>query len=218
MDHIEHPAAYLAAIERNIAINRRIGGQKRWYAAHPDAPHLRDWLLAQGEFASKDIYDANGEFVKVEHHPMSTDRMRNDFINNMRLALLEWGGLTENQTVAVRNAMARAAERLEMREQRKTDQRNADLNSQHLGTVGERIVLTLKVRHVVMLEGMYGLSFINICNDESGNVVVYKGSNSFEFDDTNKRRDQITVKATVKAHTERDGVKQTIIARPKISE
>jgi hypothetical protein len=247
MDHIEHPAAYRNAIERNIAHNRRIGGQKRWFASTPDAQHLRDWLLAQGEFAPKHETDPRctrdeemqstihhwehlaspeGNQCKCRwvHHPLSTERVRSDFIIDMRNALMEWGGLTERQTVAVRNSMARAQERLESREQRISERKAADVaTSQHLGTVGERIVLTLTVRHVVTLEGIYGLSYINICNDAAGNVVVYKGSNRFDeaivtSEGVHTRRTQVTVKATVKAHGERDGVKQTIIARPKVQD
>lgn len=223
MDHIEHPSAYRAAIERNIAANRRIGGAKRWFAAHADAPRLRDWLTSQGEFASNDIYDANGDFVRTEHHPVSTAGSSSAFIIDMRAALWEWGGLTDAQTAAVRRSLAQAEERVANRAQRKAEQHAADLNSQHLGTVGERIVLTLTVRHVVVLEGIYGTSYINICNDAAGNVVVYKGTNRFDeaivtSEGVHTRRKQVTVKATVKAHGERDGVAQTIIARPKIQD
>jgi hypothetical protein len=59
-------------------------------------------------------------------------------------------------------------------------------------------------------EGVYGVSHINICRDEAGNVIVYKGSHGLE------KGWRYVIKATVKAHDEREGVKQTIIARPKI--
>jgi hypothetical protein len=63
---------------------------------------------------------------------------------------------------------------------------------------------------VFSFEGQYGFTYINICKDAAGNVIVYKGSNNFEEGET------LTVKATVKAHDERDGIAQTLIARPKI--
>ena len=58
-------------------------------------------------------------------------------------------------------------------------------------------------------ESQFGYTYINICKDADGNVVVYKGSNRFEEGET------VRVKATVKSHEERDGVAQTLIARPK---
>ena len=48
-------------------------------------------------------------------------------------------------------------------------------------------------------------------SDDDGNAVVYKGSSDLKF-----YADKVTVKATIKAHDTRDGVKQTIISRPKI--
>lgn len=219
MSHIENHSAYARAVRENIMRNARIGKERRWFAAHADAARLRDWLLTIGEFAPTEEYLPNGEY-KIIHHPLSTERMSSSFIADMRAALYQWGGLTDAQTAAVRKSLANAEERLANRDQRRAEQHSADLTSQHIGTVGERIVITLTVRHVVVLDGMYGLSFINICNDDNGNVVVYKGSNRFDQlvnndDGTSTRRKQVTVKATVKAHGERDGVKQTIIARPK---
>ena len=69
--------------------------------------------------------------------------------------------------------------------------------------------LTLTCEKVFEFEGQFGVTFINICRDPSGNVVVYKGSNGFE------RGETLRVKATIKAHDERDGVAQTLISRPK---
>ena len=78
--------------------------------------------------------------------------------------------------------------------------------SNWIGTVGERRMFVLSVRHVITMEGIYGTSYLHIMEDADGNVVIYKGT---------KRYDGIiSVKATVKEHGEREGVKQTKIARP----
>ena len=61
------------------------------------------------------------------------------------------------------------------------------------------------------LHGNYGMTFINLCRDDDGNAVVYKGSNDLKY-----HGDKVTVKATIKAHDTREGVKQTIISRPAI--
>jgi hypothetical protein len=55
---------------------------------------------------------------------------------------------------------------------------------------------------------MYGFSYINICRDADGNVVIYKGTQNWG------KGTEVACMATVKDHAVRDGVKQTIIQRP----
>ena len=86
--------------------------------------------------------------------------------------------------------------------------KDADMSG-WIGTVGERRVFTLTVRMVVQMEGIYGTSYLHVMHDADGNVVVYKGTNQL-----GDKGDTVTVKATVKEHDMRDGVKQTKISRP----
>jgi len=130
--------------------------------------------------------------------------------NSMREAIMEWGGLTDNQTDLVRRALVRAEERVIKADKRREERISADrAASKHIGTVGERREFELTVNKVFSFESQFGYTYINICKDADGNVVVYKGSNRFEEGET------VRVKATVKSHEERDGVAQTLIARPK---
>jgi hypothetical protein len=91
--------------------------------------------------------------------------------------------------------------------------------SRHIGTVGERIELTLTVEHVIRLDSNLPAfyhaapSSIYLCRDGAGNRVVYRGSGCF-----GGKGEIITVKATITEHGERDGEKQTVIARPKVQE
>lgn len=116
-----------------------------------------------------------------------------------------WGGLTEGQAAAV---IRIATENAEKRKERAAAWREADLKSQHIGTVGERREFEIICNKVLAFEGRYGFTYFNICK-QGDDVVIYKGSNRFEEDET------IRVKATIKAHEERDGIAQTIISRPK---
>ena len=50
--------------------------------------------------------------------------------------------------------------------------------------------------------------YVHICRDQDGNTVIYKGK------EIAKKGQTVTLKATVKDHGERDGEKQTVIARP----
>lgn len=84
--------------------------------------------------------------------------------------------------------------------------------SQHIGTVGEKIELELTVSHIAMFPGYYANVHVHIMHDAARNVVIYKGSNKRLAEKGAK----IKVSAKVKAHGEREGVKQTIIERPKV--
>jgi hypothetical protein len=47
--------------------------------------------------------------------------------------------------------------------------------------------------------------------DTNGNIIIHKGSKP-----NWEKGEVVIVKATVKAHNDRNGVKQTIITRPKV--
>jgi hypothetical protein len=75
--------------------------------------------------------------------------------------------------------------------------------------VGKREVFALTIQRVIPIEGQYGVSYIHILKDKADNVVIYKGTKVL-----GEAGEFVTVKATVKEHGEREGVKQTKIARP----
>ena len=77
-----------------------------------------------------------------------------------------------------------------------------------MGEVGQRI--TLKAATVALLsswDGYYGTTWLYKIVDESGNVFIWKASQPFSAEEG------ATIRATVKDHNERDGVKQTIVIR-----
>jgi hypothetical protein len=224
---IENPGAYERAIARRIKANAAITRHKAWLNAHADAQRISDWLYSSGEFESRykcgavisgfEMHEcAMGEKCSgagAIAHPTTVGMFAGNFgkvLLQLRDALNEWGGLTDKQTDLVRRALARAEERAANAAQRREERMAVDRLSVHVGAIGERRDFVLTVGKVLSFEGQFGVTYINLCKDADGNVVVYKGSNRFEEGQT------ITVKATVKAHEERDGVKQTLIARPKV--
>ena len=228
--HVENETAYINAAHARIDMNRRKGTRKRWLAAYEDAQTLDDWLFGCGEFANAWNLDPRctmGDDGHPEHrfeldgedyrcsckripHPLSF-YARGDFLDKMRDSINEWGGLTDGQTVAVRKSYQRAQDNVRERAERRLAKIENERNtSQHVGTVGARREFILICEKQFSFDGMYGTTYINICKDEDGNVVVYKGSNAFTENVT------IKVVASVKAHEVRDGVAQTIIARPKV--
>jgi hypothetical protein len=126
----------------------------------------------------------------------------NSFVRDMALNLANWGNLTDRQLEAVESCFA-VIDRVEA----------ARANSQHIGAVGDKVTLTITVERVIVLESQFGTNYITIARDEQGNAVTYKGRT-----DIGGKGDTNTVKASVKEHTVYNGIKQTVIQRPKLLE
>ncbi|CAB4161249.1 hypothetical protein UFOVP764_40 [uncultured Caudovirales phage] len=187
--NIEHPEAYNRAIKRNIIANAKVTFER----THADYDAI---LTAIDEGR---VYD---DYGSVSY----TDK----FMGSMASAYDTYGKLTEGQVNAIRKGIAaRAARKAEWADER------AALNAvrTHLGTVGEKgVTMTLTVVHIVVMESAFGTNYLHICEDVDKNVVIYKGNASgFPV-----KGETATIKATIKEHGVRDGVKQTVIQRPKV--
>jgi hypothetical protein len=188
MTKIEHPQAYNAAIKRNIISNAR----KTWMKKTTRANEILDAT------ESGRVYGDYGNVMYAD-----------GFMGSMARAIDTFGKLTEKQSEAILKGIdSFAAKKAEWAIQK------AALNSKraHLGTVGQKVTLTLTTVHIIVLHGMYGSNFIHICEDADQNVVIYKGK-SYDFPCNGATA---TMTATVKEHGLRDGVKQTVIQRPKV--
>jgi hypothetical protein len=189
MAFIHNETAYANGTKRAILNNAR----KTWLATTPRAQDIES-ALADGR-----DHNDYGDFVGY------TD----NFVGSLARALDNFGKLTEGQCAAVLKGIdARAAKKAEWAAEREA----AGAASQFLGTVGEKITMVLTCVHVVSMESNYGLLFLNICKDDAGNTVIYKGNaQGFPL-----KGETATVKATVKMHDLFAGVKQTLIQRPKV--
>ena len=133
-------------------------------------------------------------------------RFTNDFLGSLAGALETYGKLSPAQSAAVLKGIdARAAKRAEWAAQSAT--------KTYVGTVGEKITVTLTCVHTVFIDTQFGTTCINICKDADQNTIIYKG-NARGFPD---KGETAVITATVKAHDLREGAKQTIIQRPKLA-
>lgn len=189
ISHIEHPAAYANAVKRNILENAR----KTFERTYADVEAVLTFIDAGRN------YDNNGQVTYKE-----------GFLGSLASAYDRFGKLTEGQVNAVRKCIAQRAER---RAEWADKQAALNANRQHLGEVGKKITVTLTVAHIVVLDGAYGTIYIHICEDADKNVVIYKGKAA----DFPLKGETAIITATVKEHGVRDGVKQTVIQRPKVS-
>jgi len=200
---VEHPDAYERAIYRNIQLNARKTRHRVWYSM-PGAERVNDFLFAMGEF---DGTYKDDRFQEL--HPVVRASL-GDFYRTLADAVTQWGGLTEKQHAAalamIERSEARVAERAKVKAEQSA--KDADLSG-WVGAVGGRVMLTFTLRLVLTMDGIYGLSYLHVGADDAGNVIVYKGTKRL-----GDKGASVCVKATIKEHGVRDGVKQTVITRP----
>jgi hypothetical protein len=189
MVNVEYPAAWEAARKRNIIAN----AQKTWKANTPRAEEILDAAEAGR------VYSDQGNVSYKE-----------GFMGSMAQALDTFGKLTPKQCDAILKGIdARAAKKAEWASEKAA----LDAKRAHIGTVGQKATMTLTTVHLVILDGVYGTNYIFIMEDADQNVVIYKGKSEC----MPNKGETATVTATIKEHGVRDGVKQTVIQRPKIA-
>lgn len=193
---IQNEAAYNNAIRRNILAN----ALKTFRATHADAEGL-EALVAAGR-----VYDESGEFSSY----------KDSFLGSAARSLDVYGKLTVRQVEVCRKILAdRTARRAEWAA------KEAALNATRrwMGEVGEKVVAKLTLRKVIEIErpkfSYYdsGVTFLHILEDADHNVAIYKGVSSvFQLEEGQA----VEVQFTVKECGVRNGVKQTVIQRPKL--
>lgn len=112
----------------------------------------------------------------------------------------KFGSISTAQAQAVSEAIDRELAR-----------KAAGAASSYVGQKGQRIEFTGTVTFVTHFEGSFGVTYITGLTDEAGNVIIQKGVH------IGTKGQRLHVKATVKEHGIRDGVRQTIITRPKVT-
>ena len=181
---IERPDAYNRAVKRNILDN----ATKTWRKETERSGEIELALVA-GRISDYGYKDG--------------------FIGSMAKAFDQYGKLTPKQSQAVLKGIdAHAARKAEWAAQNAAQA----AYKAHVGTVGEKMVLTITTMHVVLLETAYGVIGLYICEDANKNTIIYKG-NAKGFPD---KGESAMIMATIKEHAVREGVKQTIIQRPKV--
>lgn len=126
----------------------------------------------------------------------------NTFLQSMRDAFERWGGLSEAQTAAVE----RIVDRIESEPARKAA-------SQHVGEIGKRVTIsgTVEFSKCIHYKEWYGDTerHINKIRTDDGHVLTWFGAYGFQQGTTLKGT------ASVKAHDEYQGEKQTLIRNPR---
>ena len=121
--------------------------------------------------------------------------------------LVKYGSISEKQISFAQSLLERISGRAALSAKRAAE----NAASAFLGAVGDRLTLTLTLQWSKSFETQYGMLTVHGFKDASGNIVIYKGNRIADNGET------LTLKATVKAHEDREGTLQTIINRPKVA-
>ena len=86
-----------------------------------------------------------------------------------------------------------------------------EVPSEYIGNVGDKIETELVLEKVRGFYSTYGYTYV-YCFKKDNDVVVWKTQKGLDLEEGGK----VKVKATIKEHSEYDGVKQTYITRAKV--
>jgi hypothetical protein len=139
-----------------------------------------------------------------------------DTLCNLTNSLVRYGDLTPKQWSYLEKLVEKLPELDARAAEKAAKLATQKAISQHVGTVGERTTFTATVVVRASYDSQFGPQSVFVCEDDAGNVLVYKGSAVLwnAKDEGAVKGDRVTFKSTIKAHGEREGVKQTILTRP----
>jgi hypothetical protein len=123
--------------------------------------------------------------------------------------LVAYGSLSDKQWAFMDRLFEKIDARAGIESAREAERAADAARSQYVGKIGERIIIEGTIFFTTDYETAYGTTYVTGIKDAAGNVFIQKGV------PLGRKGDELTIKATVKDHSERDGVKQTIISRPK---
>lgn len=159
-----------------------------------------------------DVSEHDGTAEKAIEWARSIDPGDSSYLHNVRLiARCEWVR-SKHWGIACSIMMAYLREVDRLKEQAR---RAALPPSEHVGSVKERLTLTVTCNAVFQHDGYYGMVGIHKMVSDDGAVFTWFASESAEW---LEKGCKYVIKGTVKGHDEYKGVKQTVLTRVKIVE
>lgn len=154
------------------------------------------------------------EEVKVALEWLNKQEDASDYIHNLQV-------IANQNYVGYRNlgllcsvipVAYKALKRLQEQEAREQAHKKQVVESNYVGTVGERSDFALTFVREARFENEWGIVSVCTFTDKNGNVFVWKTQGIVDF----KPERAYTLKGTIKEHKEYRGVKQTVITRCKV--
>ena len=174
---------------------------KAWIFTRPD--HRKDWKFPLHPI---DEDKATAKEVADWLETLQTRTDLNDYMYN--LSILGQGAMFTTKNFGLACSAIPTYLREKEREINRKKRFEDDKNSQYCGTVGKRERFELTLVYERDFESTFGVMHMLKFRDANSNVFIWFASNKYcAIGET------VVVNATVKAHEEYEGVKQTIITR-----
>ena len=163
-----------------------------------------------------DIYDIDitrkevTDTVKAALIWISSQQVTTDYIHNLKTICSEQ--YTTSKNLGFMASLIPSYLKEVEREQELQRKKASELNSTHVGCVGDRIKFQCtSVSTLTAWDTIYGTTFLYKLLDDAGNTYTWKTSKYIPDTYTG------LITATVKSHNESRGVKQTELTRAKLS-
>lgn len=167
-----------------------------------------------------EVKDTDREAAKkVIEYFTNMDNTDDSFVNNVKLYVTGKAPVTkENGFVAYAYELYKRMIEKEAKDKALAEEK---ANTKFVGNVGDKITTKVKVIIAGGYNTEYGYTTIYKMTDENNNVYIWKTSTFFEVVKENghcvpaPECEEITIRATIKDHSEYRGEKQTVLTRVK---
>lgn len=153
----------------------------------------------------------NKELVKKAIEWLETQEDNNTYIHNLKTII-------KNEYMTSKNAgfLASLFPTYYRAMEREEERNNRRKNSKHIGEIGKKINFDVdNIKFITAWENMYNnYTYMYRITDTYGNICIWKKTGGIDEETLNKSKKCV---ATVKAHSEFNGVKQTELIRCKFS-
>jgi hypothetical protein len=154
--------------------------------------------------------DVDGATVDAALAYITGSSNESDYIRNLKIIIND-GFCLEKEFGFVTSIIGTYSNHIIKQEKFETDNKEI-ANSAHVGEIKKRQELTLTLKKVIIIGGMFE-SWLHTFVDSNGNSVKWFSSNP---PDAMDEGETYHVKATVKKHDEYNGIKQTLVNRVSI--
>ena len=171
--------------------------------------------LSTSELVKNELFDIdNGQSVKPEINTETVNSIKkhisdmegkddSDYVYNLKNAIFSESGYIKFRQIGVMCAGINSWIR-------KVTENVNKIPSQYFGTIGDKVILDITVLNSFGYEGSYGICYINIMIDSESRIYVWSTGKSLE------KGEVLKIKGTIKDHSTRLDIKQTILTRCKI--
>lgn len=177
-----------------------------WLLDLQEVAYREDEMRAAAYRESEENADEYGIPAPVKQTPSTVGDLERNCIPLARAgyALMRHVGRLAYMPIAY----VRYMERKSRAEQMEAERASAAALSGYVGQIGKRLtVTTASAALVTSWVNRYGMTFLYRFTDGDGNVFIWKSSRMVEINDG------VTIRGTVKEHSEYRGIKQTVMTR-----